>query len=278
MEHAPVQVLVKPDIPKELLALMEEYSDMLVVLQTARLSKERLSRLKLFLASYCDEKSFKKCPSPEEIVEQLKLKLKIHIFNIDTLTACCKHFRNSKVSQSIQQYKENLNTFLSTTSVEELQSSLLTDEITCLDDTEPLTLKLNETASDDTLMNLKKLVYHFFGHSSKALIIRNIHSGCVCVTWIVPASLVSTLRAKAEQLSSEYLASRGVLELVIGLRIVPNEGLCYVFLHEYVLLQDVLPCKLQVMITTQMLLQKPKWLMQQFFSLIEVLVSCNCCI
>ena len=61
MEHAPVQVLVKPDIPKELLALMEEYSDMLVVLQTARLSKERLSRLKLFLASYCDEKSFKKC-------------------------------------------------------------------------------------------------------------------------------------------------------------------------------------------------------------------------
>ena len=43
MEHAPVQVLVKPDIPKELLALMEEYSDMLVVLQTARLSKERLS-------------------------------------------------------------------------------------------------------------------------------------------------------------------------------------------------------------------------------------------
>ena len=41
----------------------------------------------------------------------------------------------------------------------------------------------------------------------------------LCVTWIVPASLVSTLKAKAQQLSSEYLASRGVLELVIGLRI-----------------------------------------------------------
>ena len=50
----------------------------------------------------------------------------------------------------------------------------------------------------------------------------------MCVTWIVPASLVSTLKAKAQQLSSEYLASRGVLELVIGLRIAPNEGLCHV--------------------------------------------------
>ena len=230
MEHAPVRVLVKPDIPKELLALMEEYSDMLVELQTAKLPEEDLSRLKLFLSGYCDESSFENCPSPKEIVKQLKVKLKIHIFNIDTLTACCKHFRNSEVSQYIQQYKVHLKTFLSTTSVKELQSSLLTDEITCLDDTEPFTLKLNETASDDTVMNLKKLVYHFFGNSSKALNIRTIHSGCVCVTWIVPASLVSTLRAKAQQLSSEYLASRGVLELVIGLRIAPNESLCYCIL------------------------------------------------
>ena len=221
-----IQVVVKPDIPKELPALMEEYADMLVVLQTVTLPESELKRLKLFLAGYCDEESFKKCPSPEEIVEQLILKLKIHIFNIDTLTACCKHFRNNQVNQSIQQYKVHLNTFLSTATVKELQSSLQTDEITCLDDTEPLTLKLKETASDDTLKNLKKLVYHFFGDSSKALIIRTIHSGCVCVTWIVPMSLVSTLRAKAQQLSSEYLASRGVLELVIGLRIAPNEGLC----------------------------------------------------
>ena len=73
------------------------------------------------------------------------------------------------------------------------------------------------------------------------------------VTWIVSASLVlyfATLRLNSW--SSEYLASSGVLELVIGLRIVPN-NMCVaiVFLHvTYVLLQDVLPCKLQFMITT----------------------------
>ena len=205
---------------------------MLMVLQTARLPKKRLSRLKLFLSGFCDESSFENCPSPKQIVKQLKVKLKIDIFNIDTLYACCEYFKSQRVNRSVQKYKKHLNKFLSTTSVKKFQSSLQTDEITCLDDTEPLTLKLKETANVDTLKNLKKLVYHFFGDSSKALIIRKIHSGCVCVTWIVPASLVSTLRAKAQQLSSEYLASRGVLELVIGLRIAPNEGLCYcILLH-----------------------------------------------
>ena len=169
--HGPVQVVVKPNIPKKLPALMKEYADMLVVLQTAQLSKERLYRLNLFLSDYCDESSFENCTSPEEIVEQLKVKLKIDIFNIDTLCACCEYFKSQIVNRSVQQYKKHLNNFLSTTSVKEFQSSLQTDEISCLDDTEPLTLKLKETANNDTLKNLKKLVYHFFGHSSKALII-----------------------------------------------------------------------------------------------------------
>ena len=172
MEHAPVQVLVKPDIPKDL-ALRNEYADMLVILQTARLSKERLSRLKLFLADYCDESSLEDCSSPKELVKQLKDKLKIDIFNIDTLTACCEYFRDVKVSQSVQKYEEHLNTFLSTTSVKEFQSFLQTEV----------------TSHDDAL---DQLVY-------------------------VPT----------EQLSPEYLASRGASEHVIGLRIAPNEGLCY---------------------------------------------------
>ena len=231
--HGPVEVVVKPNIPKKLPALMKEYADMLVDLQTARLSKERLSRLKLFLSGYCDESSFENCHSPKQIVKQLKVKLKIDTFNIDTLCACCEYFKSQIVNRSVQQYKKHLNKFLSTTSVKEFQYSLQTDEITCLDDTEPLTLKLKESAiiSNDTFKNLKKLVYHFFGDSSKAFIILKIRYGCVCVTWVVPASLVSTLRAKAQQLSSEYLASRGVLELVIGLRIAPNEGLCLYTLH-----------------------------------------------
>ena len=221
-----IKVDVEPEIPEKLFVLNQEYSDMLVVLQTARLPEEKPSRLKLFLSGYCDEQSLKDCLSSEEIVEQLKVKLKIHIFNIDTLTACSKYFENDRVSRSIQQYKEHLNDFLSTTSVKELRSTLKADAKTCLDDAKPrLTLKLDETTSDDTLRNLKKLVYHLFGPTSKALIISDIHTGCICVSWIVPVSLVSTLRAKAQQLSSEYLASRGVLELVIGLRIAPNEGL-----------------------------------------------------
>ena len=227
MEHGPIKVIVKPEIPKELLEIMEKYSDMLVELQMTILSEPDLERLRLFLSGYCDEISLESCSSPKELVTQLKAKSRIYIFNIDTLTACCKYFKNDEVSRSVQQYKECLNAFLSTTSVKEFQSSLQT-EVTSHDDTEVITLKLNETASNDTLMNLKKLVYHFFGNISKALILYEIRKGCVCVSWIVPASLASIFRTKTRQLSSEYLASKGVLELVIGVRIAPNEGLsCY---------------------------------------------------
>ena len=177
--HGPVHVVVKPDILMGLLVLTEDYADMLVELQTASLSKETLSRLKLFLSDYCDESSFENCPSPKEIVEQLKVKLKIDIFNIDTLCACCVHFKSQIVNRSVQQYKKHLNKFLSTTSVKEFQCSLLTDEITCLDDTEPLTLVLGGTANDDTLKNLKKLAYHFIGHSSKAFIILRLGHGSI---------------------------------------------------------------------------------------------------
>ena len=128
---------VKPEIPEKLFVLNQEYSDMLVVLQTARLPEEKLNRLKLFLSGFCDELSLKDCLSTEEIVEQLKTKLKIHIFSIDTLTACSKYFENDGVTQSIQRYKEHLDTFLSTTSVKELRSTLKTDAITCLNDAEP---------------------------------------------------------------------------------------------------------------------------------------------
>ena len=223
MKHGPIKVIVKPEIPKELLELMEKYSDMLVELQMAILSEPDLKRLRLFLSSYCDESSLKSCSSSEELVTQLEAKSRIYIFNIDTLTACCKHFRNDEVSRSVHQYKERLKTFLSTTSVKEFQSSLQT-EVTGHDDTEEITLKLDETASKDTILSLKKLVYHFFGNISKALILHRIRDGCVCVSWIVPASLASTFRTKAQQLSPEYLASKGVLELVIGVRIAPNEG------------------------------------------------------
>ena len=202
--HGPIKVVVEPDIPKQLLALMEEYSDMLVVLQTAILSEPDLKRLKLFLSGYCDESSLEDCPSPKEIVKQLIAKLRIYIFSIDALTACCKYFRDDEVSQSVQKYKKHLNMFLSTTSVKELQFSLQT--VTCHDDMDKITLKLNETASNDILKNLEKLVHHFLVNNSKPLILYEIRKDDI----IVPASLVSTLRTKAQQLSP---ASKGVLEL-----------------------------------------------------------------
>ena len=223
-----IEVLVDSDVPESLHSLMGDYSCMLMVLQTAELSQKKLHKLKLFLSGFCDDMALKSCTSLELVVERLVKNLKIYIFNIDTLTACHKHqLIQCDMSQVVLQYKKQLDDFFSSTSVKQLQHSLHTKVTN--PNLEPITLKLNETANVDTLNKLKKLIYHIFGNTSKALILHKVRPGCVCVTWCVPTSLVPTLREKAEQLSPQYLASKGVLEVVIGLRIAPNEGYHYYY-------------------------------------------------
>ena len=127
---------------------------------------------------------------------------------------------------SLQQYRQQLDDFLSNTSVKEFKGTLKTK----IDDSskvETVTIILNENRIENTLEALRKLIYHFFGIHYKVLIHCGTEEGCVRITWIVPMSLVPTLREKADQLSPQYLASKGVLELVIGLRIAPNEGWYY---------------------------------------------------
>ena len=207
---------VAPAVPEGLRPLMEQYADMLVAVRTTKLSSKKFYRLKLFLAEYCDIDAIEDCSSLSQVVKLLKEKFILYLFNVDTLVVCCKQFTFT-AKESILRYKDRLDTFFSNTSVKAFKCSLLS-QVTHLHGLESLILKLDATRSEDTLKALKKLVYHFFGSTSKALI------PCDFRTWLVPTSLVPTLRIKAEQLSQEFLASQGVLELGIGLRLVPNEG------------------------------------------------------
>ena len=227
MSHGPIQVSLKPDVPKRVVILMKEYTEMLQVLRDAELSESELSALKRFLSDYCDEFSIRMCSTVSEVVDQLIEKLIIYIFNIDTLNASCNKFGGCEVKCSVEQYKQHLDEFLSSTSVKELKETLQT-RIVNPKGIEYITLKLDEGRGCDTLKKLKQLVYHFFGNISKTFIHCETCAGCVCVTWLVPTSLVPYLRTTAQQLSHEYLASHGVLELVIGLRIAPNNEGYYV--------------------------------------------------
>ena len=202
---------------------MVQYADMLVAVRTTKLSDENFYRLKLFLTEYCDVDAIEDCSSLSQVVKLLKERFILYIFNVDTLIVCCKHFDTFIVKESILKYKDMLDTFFSNTSVKAFKCSLLS-QWTDLRGLESVILKLDDARSENTLKALKKLVHHFFGNFGKALIPCNFRPGCVCITWLVPTSLVPSLRIKAEQLSQEYLASQGVLELVIGLRLVPNEG------------------------------------------------------
>ena len=222
MLHGPIKVFVKPDVPKGLLSLMEEYANMLLEIRLDDLPSTNLHRLKMFLSDFCREKLIRKCTSLCDVIDLLVEKMKIYYFNIDTLIACSKHFDSAKVKDSIQQYKQQLNEFMSATTVQEFKGTLKTIVVD-RSVAESIILKLDESRIDDTLDALKKLVKHFFG---KELLLSDISAGCVCIIWLASSSLLPELRTAAEQHSRSYLASHGVLELVIGLRIVPVEGLC----------------------------------------------------
>ena len=208
---------------------------MLVVLRTTKLRGDGFLKIKLFLSDYCDEMSIRKCSNMIEVIDFLTKELKIHMFNIETLSGSCSLFKSRKVERSVQQYKHHLDEFLSSTKVKEFKHALDT-QVDDYSKVESITLKLDEPRSDDTFKALKKLAYHIFGVSSKAMVYRDTHPGCICVTWVVPVSLVPTLRAKARQHSHVYLASQGVLELVIGLRIAPNEGMFLLLLNHLFIL------------------------------------------
>ena len=228
MQHGPVEVFVGSDVPKDLLMLLKEYSDMLLVVRTTELPSNEFYNLKIFLSDFCDEKSIRQCDDLCAIVDVLVESLKIYIFNIDTLTVSYQYFGDAKVQVSVQQYKERLDEFFSTTHVEDFKKALHTKVRVDCSSVEEITLKLNECINDNTLRELNKLVYHFFGTSRRRLIHYKIDPGCVCITWLLPVSMVPTLRAMVKQRLQDpeyrdHLERKGVLELVIGLRI---EGLC----------------------------------------------------
>lgn len=224
--HGPVQVDVQPDLPDHLLTLMGEYACLLTVLSCTKLPEDEFLKVKLFLSNFCDEKSIEDCSTLHDVVDILKEKLKIHIFNIATLLACCKHFLTT-VKVFVQEYDERLKEFFSNESVLAFKCELQTkvQDLNCV---ELVSLKLKDSRNDDTLRSLRNLAYYCFGNSDKALVLCGIGPGCVRVTWLAPISLVPTLRAMAVQHSPEYLASLGVLELVIGLQIFPIKGVCKV--------------------------------------------------
>ena len=221
MPHGPIQVFVKPDVPKDLLSLMEEYANMLEEINSADLPSTNFDRLKGFLSFYCREKLIRKFTSLCDVIDFLVDKMKIYIFNIDTLIACSKHFDSAKVKGSIQQYRQQLNEFLSGTTIQEFKGTLQT-KIIDRSVVESIILKLDESRTEDTLDALEKLVKHFFGN---ALLLSDVRPGCVSIIWLASSSLLPALRTAAEQHSHNYLASQGVLEIVIGLRIAPIEGL-----------------------------------------------------
>ena len=228
MRHGPIRVLVKPDVPEKLRSLLKEYASMLMILRRSKLSEAKFSDLKLYLSGYCSLESIEQCTSLRAVVDLLIKHLKVYMFNIYALKDSCRHF-NDTIKDTVQKYRKCLNKFLRNTSVKKFKSTIETQVVDRIG-MESITLKLDESRVDDTLKALNTLLYHFFGNCSRALSQCEIGSGCVCITWLVSVSLVSTLRAMLEQHTQESLASQGVLELVIGLRIAPVEGIAYLLL------------------------------------------------
>ena len=211
-----------------LLSLVDEYATVLLVLRSTELSRGALTKVTYFLSDFCEESSICECLSLSTVIDMLQKKLKIFIFNVDALSASSKHFDNSQANQLIQQYRQRVNSFLENTRITQLWKRSLYGQMADCDYFETISVKLGERkAGEDTLKALNRLTYKFFGASSKAMILSQIN-GCKYITWLAPTAVVPTLRTAARKLSTNELARYGVLEILIGLRIV--EGKCYILI------------------------------------------------
>ena len=210
-----VEIRMAADLERKLSLLNEKYAYMLMVLQRSELSEKELSNLRFFLSTFCNDMSLKRCDSLECLVELLQLTSKISLFNIEPLAACCKcQLLVAEVRRVILNYKMHYKRFWLGASLRNFRCSLK-ERIDEFEGMAEVSLKLNNIAASNTAAEIiEKLPYELFGVSSKAMVLCKVQKGCVCITWVIPMSLIPTLKEKA-QLSPEYLASKGVLKLVI---------------------------------------------------------------
>ena len=208
-----------------LFSLMDEYVVLLLVIRSIPLSHDALTKVTYFLSDLVEESCISECSSLSAVIDFLQEKMKIFIFNVDALSASSKHFGNSRVTQLIQQYRQRVNIFLKKTQIKQLWKRSHCRQIADFEYFETITVKLSERIADEgTLKALNRLTYKLFGVSSKAMILCQINE-CEGITWLAPTSLVATLRTAAINLSINELARLGVLEIMIGLRIPPVEGM-----------------------------------------------------
>ena len=221
-------LVVENDV--SLLSLVNEYAVLLLVLRSTQLSRGVLTKVTYFLSDFCEESSICECSSLNAVIDILQEKLKIFIFNVDALSASSKHFDNSQASQLVQQYRKRVNIFLENTRITQLWKSSHCRHMADCDYFETITVKLGEQkAGEYTLKALNRLTYKFFGASSKAMILSQINA-CEYITWLAPTAVVPTLRTAARKLSTNELARYGVLEILIGLRIVEGKYTCYILI------------------------------------------------
>ena len=208
-----------------LLSLVDEYATLLLVLRSTKLSRSTFTKVTKFLSDFCEESSICECLSLSAVIDLLQVKLKIFIFNVDALSASGKHFNDSLVNQLIQQYRQRVNSLLEKVQIQQLWRRSHCSKMADCDYFETITVKLGKRkAGENTLKSLNRITHKLFGVSSKAMILSQINE-CEGITWLAPTSLVPTLRAAARNLSTSKLSRHGVLEIVIGLRIPPLEGM-----------------------------------------------------
>ena len=116
------------------------------------------------------------------------------------------------MTESLKQYRQQLDHFLSNTSVEEFKGALM--KIDDSSKVETITIKLDESRTEDTLKTLRKLINDFFGIHQKAVFHYRTDEGCVCVTWVVTTMLVPILREKAEQPTNDTIQIH--VHIVVG--------------------------------------------------------------
>ena len=149
-------VIVKPDVLQKLERLVLKYTQLLFRIKIkTELSEGTFYDLKFFLSHYCNLESIRQCTSLHDVLELLIEHSKTNAFNIDTLNAIGEYLDHA-IIQSVQEYKEDLDNFFSSTTVKEFTDTLQTRM-------ESFTLRTDQIVPDYILRALRELIHHVTG-------------------------------------------------------------------------------------------------------------------
>ena len=220
-EGEPLAVLEKP-VVKKFTKLEAKFSKLVAdvklnleenatsLKQVQRLLSERLEEVNLFMAD------------PVDFDELFQVIRPFYCFlQYNLLEGIIDEFLGNRLQPDLDAYEAELEQFKSSTKIREL-ANVVTRHLKSTEGTKPVVIKLAGCWLDVTLRHFLNFLKQVFLKKSSHLANISVTDGCICIDWLAPVSIISSLITLVQP-RVEFLKAAGVLLLKFGSETILKE-------------------------------------------------------